>query len=71
MLPTAHVLQPYCNRVDTHWYAMDKTTPPDNRKRPKYAQFPDAVGRARIRASKLVMSRGKRSESARRLSHSA
>jgi hypothetical protein len=38
---TAHVLQPYCNRADTHWYTMDKVIPPDHRKPPKRAQFPD------------------------------
>ena len=56
-LPTTHVLQPYCNRADTHWYTMDKGKPPDRRKPPKEAQFPDTVGRARTCASKLVMSR--------------
>ena len=25
----------YCNRADTHWYTMDKTTAPDNPKPPK------------------------------------
>ena len=32
-----NVLQPYCNRADTHWYTMDKTTSPDRRKPPKQA----------------------------------
>jgi len=27
-----HVLQPYCNRADTHWYTLDKVIPPDHRK---------------------------------------
>jgi hypothetical protein len=51
------VLQPYCNRADTHCYAMDKEIPPDRRKPPKQAGFPDALGRASMYASKLVMSR--------------
>jgi len=55
--PGRNVLQPYCNRADTHWYVMDKATPPDSRKPPKQAQFPDAPVRARTCASKLVMSR--------------
>ncbi len=41
----------YCNRTatfsDTHWYTMDKVIPPDPRKPPKYAQFPDAPVRPR------------------------
>ena len=37
---------------------MDKSTPPDHRKPPKEAQFPDAVGRARTCASKLVAGAG-------------
>src|ERR671911_321971 len=48
---------PYCNRADTPWYTMDKGESPDHRKSPKLAQFPDALGRARTYASKLVMSR--------------
>jgi hypothetical protein len=36
-------------------------------KTPKQAQFPDAPGRARMRASKLVAGAGQRFESARRL----
>jgi hypothetical protein len=58
----------YCNRADTHWYTMDKATPPDHRKPPKQAQFPDAPGLARTCASKLVAGAGQRFESARRLS---
>jgi|SRR5215211_1116582 hypothetical protein len=58
---------PYCNRADTHWYTMDKSTPSDHRKCPKQARFPDAQGRARMYASKLVAGAGKRFESARRL----
>src|SRR5918999_5222842 len=42
---------------DTRWYTTDKVRPPDHRKPPKQAQFPDAVGRASMYASKLVMSR--------------
>jgi hypothetical protein len=57
---------PYCNRAGTHWYAMDKPMPPDHRKPPKRARFPDAVGHNRTCASQLLMSRGKRFESARR-----
>jgi hypothetical protein len=64
----AHVLQPYCNRVNTHWYTMDKTIPPDPRKPPKQAQFPDVSGQASMYASKLVTGAGQRFESARRLS---
>ena len=45
---------PYCNRADTHWYTMDKGKPPDHRKPPKQAQFPDAPGWARTYASKLL-----------------
>jgi predicted dehydrogenase len=30
-----NVLQPYCNRADTHWYTMDKTTSLDYRNPPK------------------------------------
>ena len=63
----ANLLQPYCNLADTGGYALDKAIPPDLQKPPKQAQFPDAVGRAGTSASKLVMSRGKRFESARRL----
>ena len=33
-LTTTNVLQPYCNRADTHWYTMDKGKPPDHRKPP-------------------------------------
>src|ERR671916_948461 len=58
---------PHCNRASTRWYTMDKVRLPDRGKPPKQAQFPDAVGRASTYASKLVMSRGKRFEFARRL----
>jgi hypothetical protein len=44
----------YCNRADTHWYTMDKVTPLDHPKPPKQARFPDAQGRTRTHASKLV-----------------
>src|SRR5215204_899415 len=37
---------------------MDKPTPPDDRKWPKYAQFPNAPVRARMYASKLVAGAG-------------
>ena len=57
-LMVTHVLQPYCNRASTHWYTMDKATPPDHRKPPKQAQFPDAQGRASMCASKLVAGAG-------------
>jgi hypothetical protein len=60
---------PYCNRADTRWYTLDKTTPLENRKPPKQAQFPDAPVRARTYASKLVKRLGQRFESARRLSY--
>src|SRR5215211_170666 len=50
-----------------YWYRIEKATPQDYRKPPKKARFPYASGRARTCASKLVMSRGKRFESARRL----
>ena len=53
-LTNTHVLQPYCNRASTHWYAMDKTIALDHPTPPKNAQFPDTVGRARTYASKLV-----------------
>jgi hypothetical protein len=43
---------------DTHWYTMDKATPPNHRKPPKYADSPDAVGWARTCASKLVTGAG-------------
>src|ERR671913_2105236 len=49
---------PYCSRADTHWYTMDKVRPPDHPKPPKQAQFPDAVGRASMYASKLVAGAG-------------
>ena len=61
---------PYCNRASTRWYALDKTTTPDDPKPAKYTQFPDASGRARTCASKLVAGAGQRFESARRLSFS-
>ena len=57
-LSAPNLLQPYCNRASTHWYAMDKVTPPDRRKPPKQAQFPDAPVRARTYASKLVAGAG-------------
>ena len=47
---------------------MDKATPQDHRKPAKQAKFPDALGRARTCASKLVAGAGQRFESARRLS---
>jgi hypothetical protein len=56
-LPTTHILQPYCNRAGTHWYTMDKEKPPDHRKPPTQAEFPDAPVQARTWSSKLVMSR--------------
>ncbi len=46
---------------------MDKAIPPDHRKPPKLAQFPDAPGRASMCASSLVAGAGQRFESARRL----
>jgi hypothetical protein len=46
---------------------VDKAIPPDHRKSPKQAQFPDVVERARTYASKLVAGAGQRFESARRL----
>ena len=52
------LLQPYCNLADTHWHTMDKTIPPDDPKLPKYAQFPDALVRASMYASKLVTGAG-------------
>src|SRR5829696_7245524 len=48
----------YCNRADTHWYTMDKVTPLDHPKPPKQARFPDAPGRTRTHASKLVAGAG-------------
>jgi hypothetical protein len=58
LIPSTNRRPPmYCNRADTHWYTMDKVIPPDHRKPPKQAQFPDASGRARTPASKLVMRR--------------
>jgi hypothetical protein len=67
-LPTTHVLQPNCNRASTRWYTIDKVTPPDHRKPPKQARFPDTLGRTRTYASKLIAGAGQRFESARRLS---
>ena len=66
-LTAKNVLQPYCNRASTHWYAMDKATPQNHPKPPKQAKFPDALGRLRTCASKLVPGAGQRFESARRL----
>src|SRR5215212_7321737 len=65
---SATVLQLYCNRTDMYWYRIEKATPQDYRKSPKKARFPYASGRARTCASKLVMRRGQRFESAPRLS---
>src|SRR5829696_5997785 len=66
---SATVLQLYCNRTDMYWYRIEKATPQDYRKSPKKARFPYASGRARTCASKLVMRRGQRFESARRISN--
>ena len=57
----------YCNRADTSWYALDKARLPGRREPHIYAEYPDAVGRARTCGSKLVAGAGKRFESARRL----
>jgi hypothetical protein len=58
------VLQPGWYTLVRNGHKIRSCTP----KTPKQAQFPDAPVRARTYASKLVMSRGKRFESARRLS---
>jgi hypothetical protein len=68
MLDRRTYCNPYCNRASTHRYTVDKAIPPDHRKPPKQAQFPDVVERARTYASKLVAGAGQRFESARRLS---
>jgi hypothetical protein len=49
---------PYCNQADTHWYTIDKATPPDDRKPPKQAPYSDAPVQARTYASKLVAGAG-------------
>jgi hypothetical protein len=61
------VLQPYCNRADTSWYATDTRLALARRKPPEQAKLPDAPGRARTHSSKLVKRLGQRFESARRL----
>jgi hypothetical protein len=38
LIPTTHVLQPYCNRADTRWYTLDKRTLPIHRNPHKQAE---------------------------------
>src|SRR5215211_3009360 len=63
-LTATHVLQPV---LQPGWYTTDIATPPDHRKPPKQARFPDAPGRARTCASKLVAGASQRFEAARRI----
>ena len=60
-------LQWYRNPVDTHWYLPDEPMPPIHRVAARPSGFLNGSGRTRKRVNKLVMSRGKRFESARRL----
>jgi hypothetical protein len=56
-----------CNGASTRWYTMDNTAPLDHRKPPEQALLPDALGRSRTCASKLLAGTGQRFEAAPRL----